>query len=259
MDLVLMFNPEESAKNLKIKISNYSRMTVEIVDELHKAKEYYSNKGVRNDLLTDRSKLNSFKDYLSYIGLYEQKAYRWLERYIPEEQKLLTYEELTEKKNQERLAKLSEEERKRSLISQFRKTGQKPDGWDRSLDYRIQKDKEAEIKQKERTEQAFKEREQRAAEYKTSHTKTDDLLDGMRDALHTAASNMIAKTKERDDWKEKIRLSDGGKEDAFMDAIIEYLETLENDSRRIEACSNIIKICRNISVELQSARKEDAA
>lgn len=81
----------------------------------------------------------------------------------------------------------------------------------------------------------------------------------MRDALHTAASNMIAKTKERDDWKEKIRLSDGGKEDAFMDAIIEYLETLENDSRRIEACSNIIKICRNISVELQSARKEDAA
>jgi hypothetical protein len=33
---------------------------------------------------------------------------------------------------------------------------------------------------------------------------------------------------------------------------LDYLETLENDSRRIEACHNIIKICKHIAAELQS-------
>ena len=55
----------------------------------------------------------------------------------------------------------------------------------------------------------------------------------------------------RQEWKEKIRLSDGGQEDAFMDALIDYLETLADDNRRLEACNNIVKICRNIAVELQ--------
>jgi hypothetical protein len=107
-------------------------------------------------------------------------------------------------------------------------------------------------KQQERIDQAKKEREQRAADYKqrqepTTHYKLDGSM------LADAASNFIAKSQERETWKEKIRISSGGKDDAFNDAIMDYLETLLDDNRRIEACNNIIKICRNISVELQKA------
>jgi hypothetical protein len=43
--------------------------------------------------------------------------------------------------------------------------------------------------------------------------------------------------------------------DPFQDAIMDYLEGLENDSRRIEACHNIIKVCKRIAAELQGAWK----
>lgn len=155
-------------------------------------------------------------------------------------------------------AKQSKEERDRQMIAEYRKTGQKPAGWDRSLDYRIQKDKESEAKQKERIDKELKEREQRGAQYKEQREslKQQSSSNNLADAFQTVAGAFIEKTNQRNEWKEKIRLSAGGKEDAFMDAIIDYMETLENDNRRIEACNNIIKICRNISVELQRANKK---
>lgn len=143
----------------------------------------------------------------------------------------------------------SKEERDRSLIAEYRKTGKKPAGWDRSLDYRIKKDDEASIKQQERKEQVFREREERAKQYKLN--AEGEKVTFISDALKAATETIIAKHEERQNWKERIRLSDSGKDNAFMDAIIEYLDTLPDDNRRIEACSNIIKICRNISIELQ--------
>ena len=142
----------------------------------------------------------------------------------------------------------SREERDRSMIAEYRRTGTKPEGWDRSLDYRIKKDAEAGAKQQERIERERQEREQRAQEYKEQGEKTYRLNSNV---FAAATDALLKKLDQREEWKEKIRLSDGGKEDAFMDAIIEYLEGLESDTRRIEACNNIIKICRNISVELQ--------
>jgi hypothetical protein len=91
---------------------------------------------------------------------------------------------------------------------------------------------------------AIKERERKANEYKTTYTD---------EALRIATDRFLEKSKNIATWKEKIRISDGGKDDAFLDAVIEYLETLPDDNRRIEACTNIIKICRNNSVELQQA------
>lgn len=146
-------------------------------------------------------------------------------------------------------ARQSKEERDRSLIAEYRKTGKKPDGWDRYLDYRIKKDEEVAAKQKERAEQEFKDRQERAKQYKLK--AEGEKVTFISDALKVATETIIAKHEERQNWKEKIRLSDGGKDDAFMDAIIEYLDGLPDDNRRIEACSNIIKICRNISIELQ--------
>jgi hypothetical protein len=40
----------------------------------------------------------------------------------------------------------------------------------------------------------------------------------------------------------------------FEDSLNDYLDILENDRRRIEACHNIIKICKRIAAELQEAK-----
>jgi len=142
--------------------------------------------------------------------------------------------------------KQSAEERKRTLIAEYRRTGVKPDGWDRSLDYVIKKDSENIARQNERIEKASQERGGRAKEYKLDQEKTYT-----DDALKIATDTFLEKSKKIESWKEKIRLSDGGKDDAFVDAVMEYLETLSDDNRRIEACNNVIKVCRNIAVQLQ--------
>ena len=146
---------------------------------------------------------------------------------------------------------MSKEERDRSLIAEYRKTGEKLDGWHKALDDRIKKDDEVAAKQKERTEREFKERQERAKAYEQPEPERKTFFS---DALKVATETIIAKHEERQNWKEKVRLSDGGKDDAFMDAIIEYIDTLPDDNMRIEACNNLIKICRNISVELQAKR-----
>jgi hypothetical protein len=243
------FNPDASAALMKIRIKNHSRLTQDIVSELHKAREFYSASGSRSDLVPDGTRLTTFEAYLFDIGLARRTAYNWLERYIPEENKLLTYEEFTQKKREEEMARLSREERDRLLVSEYRKTGNRPEGWTPKLEERVKRDDEAFAKQKERMAKAFKEKEPADKKYKLHND------DGLSDALKMAADNLLAQSSNRRMWKEKIRLSDGGKEDAFMDAIIDYLETLPDDNRRIEACNNIIKICRNISVELQKKKR----
>lgn len=247
------FNLQESADRLKVKIGNYSKLTVEIVDELNKAKEFYSNRGHRSDLVTDGTKLNSFNDFLEYIGLYKQKAYRWLERYIPEEHKLLTYEEFSEKKAAEVRTKLSEEERNRAIIAEYRKTGKKVSGWSSYHEERVKRDDAAFISQQQRINNLKQEQNKKSEESKATFDKAEKISTEARDTLKMAADIFSTKHKERESWKEKLRLSGDNKDSAFMDAIIDYMETLENDNRRIEACNNIIKICRNISVELQKA------
>jgi hypothetical protein len=152
-------------------------------------------------------------------------------------------------------SKQTKEERDRAMIAEYRKTGKKPIGWTRELDYRIKKDAEAESKQKERIEKEKQERERRAKEHKEQqvsfqHNQSSNIL---TDAFQTVAGAFIEKTNKRNEWKEKIRLSESGKESAFMDAIIDYLETLPDDNRRIEACYNIVKICKNIAVKLQNS------
>jgi hypothetical protein len=131
-----------------------------------------------------------------------------------------------------------EDERKQKLILERIKTGIKPEGWDRSLDYEYNKRKEfggyAKIKENIEPPETKSETAERA------------------DFLRKATDMFIEHSEKRSTFKDKIRLSDDGKTDPFVDAIMDYLDELENDTRRIEACNNIIKVCRNICVQLQS-------
>jgi len=144
--------------------------------------------------------------------------------------------------------KQTDQERKRSIIAKYRKTGIKSDGWDRTFDYIIKKDDENIKKLEEEKELRL----ERAEKYKQKEKEATDLYG---DILENATAKLFEKRDERHKWKEKIRISDNGKDDSFNDAILEYLDTLDNDSRRIEACNNIVKICRNISIQLQTIQE----
>lgn len=150
----------------------------------------------------------------------------------------------------ERQEKQSAEARKQTLIDEYKRTGKKPAGWDRSLDYLLQKEQEEEARREQRVKE-LKENMRREQEEKERRRNQDDLFSHATQQIIDEGFKSI---RERQEWKEKIKISNNGKDDPFMDALMDYLETLEDDNRRIEACNNIIKICRNISVQLQKVK-----
>lgn len=237
--------------------------TAEIKKEiaaLHSTLKMSVQKAIRiGQLLTEQKEFVGHGLFLNWLDanfdMGERTAYKYMNLYQHQSKIALSanlqdaYQQIETIEAQE---KQSKEDRDRRMIAEYRKTGKKPAGWDRALDYRIKKDEAAAAKQNERTEKEFRDRDGRAKQYKLK--AEGEKLTFVSDALKAVTETIIAQHEERQNWKEKIRLSDGGKDDSFMDAIIDYLETLPDDNRRIEACNNIIKICRNISVELQRTK-----
>jgi hypothetical protein len=182
-----------------------------------------------------------FLPWVKTLPFAERTAYNYLS-FCKYQDKLANVANLQEAYKQiesfEAAEKRAEEERKQKLIFERIKTGIKPEGWDRSLDYEYNKRKEfggyAKIKENIETPKPKSETSERA------------------DFLRKATDMFIEHSQKRSTFKDKIRLSDNGKNEPFIDAIMDYLDELENDTRRIEACNNIIKVCRNICVQLQS-------
>jgi len=173
------------------------------------------------------------------------KLFYWKDKYDSVSDLQEAYQKIETFEKQEKQTK---EEHKRSIIAEYRKTGIKLDGWDDSFKYIIKKDDENIKKLEEEKELRL----ERAEKYKQKEKEATDLYG---DILENATAKLFEKRDERHKWKEKIRISDNGKDDSFNDAILEYLDTLDNDSRRIEACNNIVKICRNISIQLQTIQE----
>jgi hypothetical protein len=171
----------------------------------------------------------------------------------------------------EKQQKQSEEERAAQRVREYRDTGVKPEGWRRGTDDKLlaeaqyqeqrskdmrqradelnerirqdeQKKAEEERRWKEQQEQAEREARERAEQQTEPRGFWID-----EDMLKSVS----AETSKRNEFKDRIRLSDGGKDDPFVEAIMDYLEELSDDNRRIEACYNIIKVARGIASELQ--------
>ena len=164
----------------------------------------------------------------------------------------------------------TKEQKRKALIQERIKTGKKPAGWDNSMDYAYDKYIKEEAEYRARMDKWRVEQEQKKnakkdeANFKSSNSDSkpsespsdSNSSDSFKpfnlgiDFLEEA-KKFNQKNIDRQSFKEKIRISHQGKEDPFLDAILDYLETLDNNSRRIEACYNIIKICKGIAVDLQ--------
>ncbi len=147
--------------------------------------------------------------------------------------------------------KQTENQRARGRVSEFRETGVKPKGWRRGTDDNLVKeDKGREERIAAARVSAAEGQARRKNELKSKEAdraerrETDELLS-------QAAARAVESGGKRQEFKEKIKVSQDGQRDQFLDALMDYLNELESDSRRIEACQNIIKVCRNVAAELQ--------
>jgi hypothetical protein len=146
-------------------------------------------------------------------------------------------------------AKQSESQRAFQRVKEYKKTGIKPDEWRRGTDdklYQEEIDRDKRIQDlKDRIERESQERESKPKE--TTSSVNDMFADAMEYLKQAGTS--VAK---RIEFKQRIRLSHEGLNDTFIDALMDYLDELESDSRRIEVCHNIIKVCKGIANQLQS-------
>ena len=163
-----------------------------------------------------------------YMTLFEYKRKLFSVNNLPEAYKQIQHFEQEKKK--------TETQKAFKRVQKFKSTGIKPEGWRKNTDDKLYKE---EIERDKRIEENRKRINKIDNAKKSTNNIFDDLL-----------NNVIEKSKKVDSFKNNIRLSFEGKNDSFIDALLDYLETLENDNRRIEVCYNIIKVAKNIAKEL---------
>ena len=138
----------------------------------------------------------------------------------------------------ERQEKQTQEKQDQALINEREETGEKPEGWNRSLDYKFQKhQKNEEIK--ERIDKVFEEAN-RTIEEKKEHKRLLD--EGLK--------KLVEREEQKDHFRQKIRMSGDNAREPFFDVLDEYLSTLPS-STQMEACHNLIKYCKGIVSRLQ--------
>jgi hypothetical protein len=150
--------------------------------------------------------------------------------------------------------KQTETQKARQRIDEYKKTGVRPEGWRQHTDDKLLKeDQERDKRINGHFEEVKRRESERQQEQQRAEIERDQTAQDM-ELLSRHFANEAEIVKKRMEFKEKIRLSADGMNDPFQDAILDYLDALENDSRRIEACHNIIKVCKRIAAELQEAK-----
>ena len=255
------WNYEESVKTMKVMVMKWSTMTVEMVSGLYKARQELAARGVgKIDVTNDTS--NTWTGYCKEIGLDRMTAHRWLERYEPIENKLITVEELETRKAQDakraQFEAQTERQKQSARIDGYVKTGCKPVNWTEQEE-KIYQDELAYKKRNadfmKEVEKREREEEQKKAESKRKLDDIDEMIKKMQSNDYTQAVNRVMESAtKRMTFKESIRVSHEGLSDPFVDAIMDYLETLADDNRRVEACYNIIKVCKGIVNGLQTIK-----
>ena len=123
---------DQSVKETAKKVAQHRRLSLEIVREVFIANEWFAVHGSNQFLTKSREDVpngtssKTFSTYLDEIGLPRRTAYNWLERFVPEENRLLSPEELKAAKQQRAL---DDWEAQQKRLDQFRDTGEKPVGW----------------------------------------------------------------------------------------------------------------------------------
>lgn len=148
----------------------------------------------------------------------------------------------------------SEEQKARERVDIAYETGRKPEGWRQHTDDKLLEQKKIDEENRRAYEEnrriqieRFKAEEEERLRAKKAEA---DAIENARRVMADAVDNAMRV----ESWKSRLHLS--GNNSDIENLIIGYLNDLENDTRRIECCQNIIKVCRKIAVDLTADNKD---
>ena len=237
--MLTTWNYDESVKRVSNKVQEWktvslkkSTLTDEICRELYEAREQLAKVGRPETLPNGRIK--TWDKYLQDVGLAYRTVHRWLEYYEPSEQRLLTDEEYQRKEQEKRRKQMEHEQAIKDRVAERLRTNAMPNDWDDESEKVYQERLAQEKKDREWRERIRLESRER--ERKTS--KTQETIEEFEHLL----SEFTEQTDKRKEISKKMRLTGDNADSAFNQMLIEYLESLDSDSQRLEACYNGIKI-----------------
>lgn len=276
----------ESVAMIAPKILKWKTLTLDIYQELYKARKQLSRPGARNDL-TSKQKLRGWTQYCKDIGIDKSTANRWLEHYDEKNDCVLlkTPEEIEDDEWQascqkkEKLRQTKEAECKRLFaLFDIRRTGTIPEGWTDKLEKEW-----AEVKEKSYAYWYFSSHRNVDGHYVDEMMEFRESVDGIEDVItamfekhniewlsgHEARYQKCK--KERDEKYERIfgfasshgfgfsgdaeRFTLGNpaentdQADLFA-GLEKYLSGFENDSRRMDALAKIMQWAKMKRAEL---------
>lgn len=202
------------------------------------------------EILTQVKDRMSHGDFLPWIKsncrFAQSSAYRYMQ--VFEYQNKITsvgnlQEAYTQIETMEAQRRMSEEQRAGARVDAYLKTGEKPEDWRRGTDDKLAEEKRGREERAEKIQQDIAREHAERMKERPAEIGYDDI-----DRILEETTDQAVK---RAEFKERIRVSHEGKADPFVDAIMDYLNGLEDDNRRVEACYNIIKVCKGIANQLQ--------
>jgi hypothetical protein len=130
---------EKSVETTKELVASFKKCSLELVKELYVAREALSSPGFRSDLVEDNlgqdcPRFYTWEGYCADIGLSKRTANSWLALYVPEEERLLTTEEMKERIEERYL------ELKAELTAHIGDPDWRPEGWIKPFESRYQKE-----------------------------------------------------------------------------------------------------------------------
>jgi hypothetical protein len=237
------WNYEQSVNKSKKLFISWKNITSEFIEELYNARKTLSSSGQRNDLVPNGTR--SWTGYLKDVGIARTTAHRWLERYIPEERKLLTLEEYKEKKEYIQKEKESKEKDQKRKLYFREKYNTLPENWNDDDEKQWVKFQKEEKERDERIRQLKKESIKTQQEKENRQNETSRLFDEVKRGIEYFTNTEMEKQEEL----KKLRISN--QNGHILIVIADYISGLNNDNERIEECQNIIKYCKRKAVDLQ--------
>lgn len=219
------------------------------------------SKAVRiGELLTEQKEFVGHGNFLSWLesnfDMGERTARKYMLLYCHRDKTALNadlqkaYDQIETIEKQEKQKQEQEDNKK---IFQYKKTGVKPEGWERRHDNQYKKmldDSEYE----KRRDTAFEQKKTKASErnnnYDESIKRNDDLIDQLTRMKSESQKSVVDILEHTEKLKLCVKSEDNIQTAIFL-ILDEYLDKIKNKSLKIETAQNTIKYLRDKIVKIQ--------
>jgi len=192
--------------------------------------------------------LVSWQQYLTDVGLAYRTVHRWLDHFDPQEQRLLSDDEYQQKEQEKQRKQMDHDRAIKHMAKERMQTGVIPADWNSDAEKAYTDMLIQEQKRKQWKEDIRRETQERESKYGNhDFSQANAATDNVKELLEELAD----RESKKEQLVKKMRLTGNNADHEFNSILHEYLDSLYSDSERLEACHNIIKICRAYVSEYQ--------